>query len=135
MSSGPSRESMRALQWSWSSALAPWATPFLPAGAALGQQWGAEPMAGGQLVPDDGSMLSLASPVPVVRRRLDAESRGWVEALSSEGAEREEAVERLHALLLRAARFEVARRGGGFRRGIPDREDLAMQAANDALMA
>src|SRR4029079_14679433 len=46
---------------------------------------------------------------------------------------REQAIERLHAMLLRAARCELARRGPATGRG--DREDLAMQAAGDALMA
>jgi RNA polymerase sigma-70 factor (ECF subfamily) len=62
----------------------------------------------------------------------EAESLAWVEALSGVGRRHDEAVTALHALLLRAARFEVARRGGG-RSG--DLEDLATQAADDALMA
>jgi RNA polymerase sigma-70 factor, ECF subfamily len=41
---------------------------------------------------------------------LDDDSRDWLRGLRSEGLEREETVERLHLLLLRAARFEVARR-------------------------
>jgi RNA polymerase sigma-70 factor, ECF subfamily len=66
----------------------------------------------------------------------DVESRGWVRALSGTGPQREDAIERLHALIMRTARFDVARRlrasaGGG--RG--DLEDLAMEAANDALVA
>jgi len=55
----------------------------------------------------------------------------WVEALSSAGPRRDEAIERLHALLMRAARFEVGRRGC---RGM-EADDLATQAAGDALMA
>ena len=56
----------------------------------------------------------------LVGKAPDDESLGWLRALSSEGYEHEDAVERLHALLLRAARFEVARRrrtvaGGGIR--------------------
>jgi RNA polymerase sigma-70 factor (ECF subfamily) len=72
-----------------------------------------------------------------VGRTLDRESRDWLGALSDPGPAREAAVERLHALLLRAARFEVARRrravgaGGGPR----DLDDLAMHAADDALVA
>ena len=66
----------------------------------------------------------------------DAESRGWIEALSSTGAEREDAVARLHGVLVRASRFEVARRrralGGGSAGHL---DDLAMQAAADALVA
>jgi RNA polymerase sigma-70 factor (ECF subfamily) len=68
--------------------------------------------------------------------RLDPESRAWLHALRAEGAAREEAVGRLHALLLGAARFEVARR----RPALPhlrgdEFPDIAMQAADDALMS
>ena len=67
---------------------------------------------------------------------LDGESRQWLDQLRSEGAERDEAVARLHALLLRAARFEVARR----RPTLPhlrgnDLDDIAQEAAADALMS
>jgi RNA polymerase sigma-70 factor (ECF subfamily) len=67
---------------------------------------------------------------------LDAESREWLDGLRADGATRDEAVARLHALLLRAARFEVGRR----RAGLPhlrgsDFDDVAMQAADDALMS
>ena len=69
-------------------------------------------------------------------RSVDAESRAWVEALSGAGHERDDAIERLHALLLRAAFFEVARRGRAAGVGRASGfEDLAMQAADDALMA
>jgi len=73
----------------------------------------------------------LASPTPV----LDAESREWLRDLRADDETREEAVARLHALLLRAARFEVARR----RPTLPhlrgdDLEDIAVQAADDALV-
>jgi hypothetical protein len=40
----------------------------------------------------------------------DVESRAWVQRLSFDGAVRDEALKDLHELLLRAARFEVARR-------------------------
>ena len=43
---------------------------------------------------------------------LDDESREWLRALRSDGPQRDDAAARLHALLLRAARFEVGRRGG-----------------------
>jgi RNA polymerase sigma-70 factor (ECF subfamily) len=66
------------------------------------------------------------------RSSSQLESLGWLRALSGIGRRHDEAVERLHALLLRAARFEVARRGGG-RSG--ELDDLATQAADDALMA
>jgi RNA polymerase sigma-70 factor (ECF subfamily) len=66
----------------------------------------------------------------------DLQSRAWITALRGSGHAREDAVARLHDLLLRAARFEVNRRratlphlrGGDF-------DDLAMQSADDALVA
>jgi RNA polymerase sigma-70 factor (ECF subfamily) len=65
-----------------------------------------------------------------------AESRRWLEQLRGDGASRDAAVAELHALLLRAARFEVDRR----RASLPhlrggDHEDLAQQSADDALVA
>lgn len=68
--------------------------------------------------------------------RLDPESREWLRGLRAEGSARDDAVARLHALLLGAARFEVARR----RPGLPhlrgdELPDIAMQAADDALMS
>ncbi len=70
-----------------------------------------------------------APPAPV----LDVTSEQWLSALRSTRAERERAVGALHALLLRAARFETGRRAAaGLSPG--ERDDLAMQAADDALM-
>jgi RNA polymerase sigma-70 factor, ECF subfamily len=86
------------------------------------------------------SVASLAAAMPerpVVRPTpLDAESREWLAALRSSGAEQDAAVERLHDLLLRAARFEVARR----RPTLPhlrgnELDDIALEAADDALMS
>ena len=64
----------------------------------------------------------------------DVESLSWVGSLSGTGPRREEAVRRLHELLVRAARAEVARRAGAGA-GSRELDDLAVQAANDALMA
>lgn len=63
-------------------------------------------------------------------------SEAWVTALRGEGRLREQAIADLHALLLRAARFELRRRRGALShvRG-EELEDLAMQAADDALVA
>jgi len=83
----------------------------------------------GSLPLNDGRVLSRA-------RASDLESFAWVQALSGGGSERDEAVERLHALLLRAARFELNRRrrlGSG--NSTVDIDDLAMQAADDALVS
>jgi RNA polymerase sigma-70 factor, ECF subfamily len=59
----------------------------------------------------------------------------WVRALSADGAERERATARLHEMLLRVARAEVRRRGGQLRISGPELDDLAHQAAADAVLA
>lgn len=66
----------------------------------------------------------------------DLATRDWIEDLRDDGARRDAAVRDLHALLLRAALFEVNRRSRAFGniRG-EDLDDLAMQAADDALLA
>ena len=68
--------------------------------------------------------------------RPDEESRRWLDELRAEGATKDAAVARLHAVLLRAARFEVARR----RPTLPhlrgdELDDIALEAADDALMS
>ena len=70
-----------------------------------------------------------------VMRTPSAAEPDWVEALSTPGRARDDAVERLHALLLRAARFEVARRRRALGHVRDNLDDLATQAADDALMA
>jgi RNA polymerase sigma-70 factor (ECF subfamily) len=69
------------------------------------------------------------------REALDAESAAWLRGLEATGAEHDAAVERLHALLLRAAVTEVARRRSNSAATAGDLDDLANQAADDALMA
>ena len=69
-------------------------------------------------------------------RSLDPDSKSWLDSLNADGHARDEAIAQLHALLLRAARFEVARR----RATMPhwdgdDLDDLALQSADDALVA
>jgi RNA polymerase sigma-70 factor (ECF subfamily) len=83
----------------------------------------------------DGVVSQLAEPrAHDLRPVADVESLRWLSALSDTSPEREDAAERLHALLLRTARFEVARRQRA-RRGAVDADDLAVQAADDALVA
>ena len=65
----------------------------------------------------------------------DADSAEWLRVLAGTGPQREEALARLHALLLRIARAEVARRGPRLRLTGPELDDLAYQAAADALIA
>jgi RNA polymerase sigma-70 factor (ECF subfamily) len=66
---------------------------------------------------------------------LDAESPDWPRVLTDTGPRREEALARLHGLLLRIARAEVARRGPRLQLTGPELDDLAYQAAADALVA
>jgi RNA polymerase sigma-70 factor, ECF subfamily len=81
------------------------------------------------------SVASVAAPVEP-HAALDDESRAWLADLRSSGTAHDDAVERLHDLLLRAARFEVARR----RPTLPhlrgnELDDIALEAADDALMS
>jgi RNA polymerase sigma-70 factor, ECF subfamily len=63
-------------------------------------------------------------------------SQAWIGALRAGGALQREAMADLHALLLRAARFEIKRRRAAFgQAGGEETEDLAVQAANDAMVA
>lgn len=72
---------------------------------------------------------------PAPRLTLDPESRAWVEALSATGALHDDAVARLHALLVRAARFQLSRRASKHRLRGESIGDLATEAADDALVA
>jgi len=73
--------------------------------------------------------------VAVTAAAFDAESAEWLRLLAGTGPEREAALERLHELLVRIARGEVGRRGPRLRITGPELDDLAYQAAADALLA
>jgi RNA polymerase sigma-70 factor (ECF subfamily) len=81
-------------------------------------------------------MMTLKTAPKAASSAADPESRRWIAALRSDGNERERAIRELHALLLRAARFELNRRRAAmpFLRG-GDHDDLAHQSAADALVA
>ena len=72
---------------------------------------------------------------PVSHSGLDRDSAMWVQGLGSSGPSHDETVARLHELLLRVARAEVRRRSGQWSVGGPELDDLAHQAATDALVA
>jgi RNA polymerase sigma-70 factor (ECF subfamily) len=81
------------------------------------------------------SAVPLTAP-PSAGPHLDADSQEWLRCLRADGTTRDDAVARLHALLLRAARFEVTRR----RASLPDLrgdelDDIATEAADDALLS
>ena len=75
-----------------------------------------------------------ANDAPVVTL-LDRETRDWLTRLRSDGAVRDQAVADLHALLLRAARFETSRRRAVHPHLRGDLDDIAQEAADDALLA
>ena len=83
-----------------------------------------------------GNVRSLTSRGP-----LDEDSREWLRCLTvtasdpRSSAGREQALVRLHELLLRAARAELRRRSHPVRIEGRERDDLAHQAADDALVA
>jgi RNA polymerase sigma-70 factor (ECF subfamily) len=62
-------------------------------------------------------------------------NRWWTTALSARGAERERAADELYGYLLQAARSEFARRTDPVRLSGAERDDLAHQAAADALVS
>jgi RNA polymerase sigma-70 factor (ECF subfamily) len=72
---------------------------------------------------------------PAVEPRLDPDSAAWLRDLASTGQQQEAALARLHAMLVRIARREAARRGPGLQLAGPELDDLAHQAAADALLA
>ena len=66
---------------------------------------------------------------------MDAASRRWVQHLSDDHPRRDEAVEKLHEALRRAARHEVRRRRDQLRSiGGPEFDDIAQQCADDAVV-
>jgi RNA polymerase sigma-70 factor (ECF subfamily) len=69
------------------------------------------------------------------RALLDDESSRWLRDLRAVGVVHHEAVERLHALLLRAARFETGRRRASHPHLRGDLDEIAQEAADDALVA
>lgn len=71
---------------------------------------------------------------PATRRDRDSEQ--WVDQLQPGHPRRDQTVAKLHELLLRVALYELSRRRGqlGQIRG-PEFDDVAQQAANDALIS
>src|SRR5437763_7509604 len=86
------------------------------------------------------SMIDSARPTKQAhadgRPHLDPEPRAWLETLRSDGARYDAAIMRLHSLLLSEARYQVRRRTAALAHPSGrDLDDLAMQAADDALVA
>jgi RNA polymerase sigma-70 factor, ECF subfamily len=76
--------------------------------------------------------------IPVDERQValpDPESEEWTRLLSAPGDQRDAAIARLYPYLLRVARAEARRRAGRFGIDGPEIDDIAHQAASDALIA
>src|ERR687894_375111 len=87
---------------------------------------------GKSLAPADAKEAMAA--LIVEQARPDADE--WIAALRGPPAVREQALARLHALTLRAARFELERRRSALGQVPADElDDLAAQAAADAMVA
>jgi RNA polymerase sigma-70 factor, ECF subfamily len=65
----------------------------------------------------------------------EAETAEWRRTLTAGGAEQRDATNRLYELLLRVSRSEVQRRAAAIRVTGPELDDLAHQAAGDAVIA
>jgi RNA polymerase sigma-70 factor (ECF subfamily) len=74
------------------------------------------------------------SPLRVVSPEVAGENQIWVRDLSGAGDRREAASRRLYEVLLRAARSEAGRRAARLRLAGPELDDIAHQAAADALL-
>ena len=84
----------------------------------------------------DAASKSPATCVDPEDSAVPADNERWLSALRGSGAQHHAAIATLHEVLLRAARFEAARR----RPTLPnlpasEMDDLAVQAADDALVA
>jgi RNA polymerase sigma-70 factor (ECF subfamily) len=76
-----------------------------------------------------------AERIPAVAAGLDPDSAEWLRVLADVGPRQEAALARLHEMLVRIAKGEVWRRGPRLRLAGPELDDLAYQAAADALIA
>jgi RNA polymerase sigma-70 factor (ECF subfamily) len=66
---------------------------------------------------------------------LDSDSRDWLLRLRGDPPTRDAAIEQLHTLLLRAARYETGRRRATHPHLRGELDDIAQEAADDALLS
>src|SRR6202790_2835904 len=78
---------------------------------------------------------AMGGAIEILNPTLDPVSAEWLNSLGGTEAERKAAQIKLHGLLLRIARGEVSRRSGHLRIAGPELDDLAHQAAADAMVA
>ena len=80
--------------------------------------------------PDDATMLP-----PKVDDQVAAENAQWVQDLTSEGVEYDEAVTKLYPVLVKVGYTEARRKGARLQLTGPELDDIAHQAAADATLA
>ncbi|MCW2521716.1 MAG: polymerase sigma-70 factor [Frankiales bacterium] len=67
-------------------------------------------------------------------RALTADDQRWIHGLASRGERHQQTCRDLHAVLHRVAKIEIAQRRGRTTIGAADLDDIACQAASDALL-
>ena len=82
-----------------------------------------------------GGSLSGMECAGLPAKGLDEESAGWLRRLGADGGERQAAERELYARLVRIALVEVRRRSASTPVTGPELDDVAYQAAGDALLA
>ena len=82
----------------------------------------------------EGSLIDVECARPLTED-LDEESAGWLRRLDAAGGERQAAERELHARLVRIALAEVRRRAASTPVTGPELDDVAHQAADDAMLA
>jgi RNA polymerase sigma-70 factor (ECF subfamily) len=82
-----------------------------------------------------GPVESGSEPPAAIVNPSDLDSAEWLRPLAGTGPPREAALARLHEMLVRVARRETARRAPRLQLAGPELDDLADQAAADALLA
>jgi RNA polymerase sigma-70 factor, ECF subfamily len=63
------------------------------------------------------------------------EDYDWLGGLTAAGADRNDAIRRLHELMLRAARFQLSRMGEGSRLGWARADEIVQSSADEAVVA
>lgn len=81
---------------------------------------------------DIDAVSGLETTLPVTS---SADDYDWVGGLTATGAARDDAIRRLHELMLRAARFKLSRMGEALRLGRARADEIVQSSADEAVVA
>ena len=81
---------------------------------------------------DIGAVSGLETTLPVTS---SADDYDWVGRLTATGATRNDAIRRLHELMVRAARFKLSSMGEGLRLGRARADEIVQSSADEAVVA